>query len=278
MDFGFLPSTDILKFVDFSGIVPAILILAVTMIVSRFVSRLFERFGERFTTRRLLFKQTSVLARFALLFLGSYFAIQAVFDLNNESFSFFGGILLFGLSFSLKDLVASLMSGILLLFDKPFQVGDRISFNGLYGEVIEIGLRSVRIVDLEDNLISVPNNQFLSAAVSSANASNLDQMCVFEFYIGCNQDFILAERLVREVLASSRFLYWPKPVKVLMKELPLGSGVARFAIKLTAKAYVSDGRYEEEFEADVHRRVKLAFRDNKIRTAGDQSQIDREGL
>ena len=81
MDFGFLPSTDILKFVDFSGILPAILILIVTMIVSRFVSRLLERFGERFTTRRLLFKQTSVLARFALLFLGAYFAIQVVCEI-----------------------------------------------------------------------------------------------------------------------------------------------------------------------------------------------------
>lgn len=278
MDFGFLPNTDILKFVDFSGFIPAVLIIIVTMIIGRFVARFFERLGERFTTRRLLFKQLSVLSRFLLLFIAGYFCIDAVFDLNTESFSFIGGILLFGLSFSLKDLVASLMSGILLLFDKPFQVGDRISFQGSYGEVVEIGLRTVRIVDLNDNLISIPNNQFLSATVSSANAGNLDQMCVFEFYIGCGEDFVLAERLIREVLSASRFLFWPKPVKVLMAEIPLANGIARFAIRLTAKAYVSDGRYEEEFLSDVHSRVKQAFRRNGIRSAGDQSLIDRDEI
>ena len=89
-----------------------------------FVSRLLERFGERSDDSAFAVQADKCVACFALRnFLGAYFAIQAVFDLNNESFSFsFGGILLFGLSFSLKDLVAPLMSGILLLFDKPFRL------------------------------------------------------------------------------------------------------------------------------------------------------------
>ena len=45
--------------------------------------------------------------------------------------------------FATKDLVASLVAGLLVMFDRPFQVGDRVWFGGEYGDVLAIGLRSV---------------------------------------------------------------------------------------------------------------------------------------
>ena len=54
-----------------------------------------------------------------------------------------------------------------------------------------------------------------------------------------------------------------------MKEGSVPNGAERFAIILTAKAYVIDGRYESAFTSDVHRRIKKAFRKNNIRTAGE---------
>ena len=54
-----------------------------------------------------------------------------------------------------------------------------------------------------------------------------------------------------------------------MKEGVVPDGAERFAISLTVKAYVVDGRYETVFSSDVHKRVKHAFRLNNIRTAGE---------
>ena len=65
--------------------------------------------------------------------------------MSGQGLSLLVGLVFFAFSFSSKDLVASLMSGIILLFDRPFQVGDRISFDGVYGEILEIGLRGVQI-------------------------------------------------------------------------------------------------------------------------------------
>ena len=262
-------SPDLLKFVDIGGILPALLWLVATIAVLRLTSQSLDALGERIPTRRLLLKQTSVISRFLLAGAGFTLVVSSFLDLSGEGFSFFGGLILFGVSFSSKDLIASLMAGLILLFDRPFQVGDRISFGGHYGEVVEIGLRSVRIVDLDDNLVSIPNNQFLNASVSSANAGALDQMCVFSFYIGCREDYNLARQIVHEAVASSRYVYWRKPVSVMMKEGPVPNGAERFAILLTAKAYVIDGRYESAFSSDVHMRVKSAFRAAGLRTAGD---------
>ena len=47
------------------------------------------------------------------------------------------------------------------------------------------------------------------------------------------------------------------------------NGAERFAIVLTAKAYVMDNRYESAFASDVHRRVKQSFRRHGIKTAGE---------
>lgn len=269
MDLNFLSQNDFWKFINVKGFLPAIVILFVVFFCLRLIKQSLEVLGEKIPTRRLLLKQVSVISRFIVVAIGFAFVAISILDLSGEGFSFFGGLVVFGLSLSSRDLIASLMAGLILLFDRPFNVGDRISFKGVYGEVVEIGLRSVRVVDLDDNLISIPNNQFLSEAVSSANAGNLDQMCVFHFYIGCNEDFLLAEKIVYEAVSASCYVFWDKPIVVYMEEGPVPNGAERFAILLTAKAYVIDGRYETLFSTDVNKRVKQAFRQHSISTAGE---------
>ena len=162
MELAFLSgkNTDILKFINLNGLIPAILIFIIAIFLLRLTSQSLDALGEQIPTRRLLLKQISVIARFILVALAFVLIAFSVLELSGESFSFFGGLILFGFSFASRDLIASLMAGLILLFDRPFQVGDRISFAGHYGEVVEIGLRSVRMIDLDDNQISIPNNQF----------------------------------------------------------------------------------------------------------------------
>jgi len=270
MELAFLQQgPDLLHFIDVSGFFPALLVFVLGVIALRVTRETLDAIGEKIPTRRLQFKQLSVIIRFSLVGLVFILVATAILDLSGEGFSFFGGLILLGISFSSKDLIASLMAGLLLLFDRPFQVGDRITFGGHFGEVVEIGLRSVRKVDLEDNLISIPNNQFLKDPVSSANSGSLDQMTVFRFYIGCREDYESAEIIIREAVAASPYVYWRKPIKVWVKEAPIPDGAERMAIHLIAKAYVIDGRYESAFSSDVHKRVKRIFRLHEIRTAGE---------
>ncbi len=266
MELGLLTggSEELVNQLNVGGILPALLVALFSWFLSGLLSRFFDSLGERFSSRRLLLKQVSVFSRFLLVIVTLLWIISLIFELSGQGLSLLVGLVFFAFSFSSKDLVASLMSGIILLFDRPFQVGDRISFDGVYGEVLEIGLRSVRIVDLDDNLISIPNNQFLQSKVSSANAGNLDQLCVMTFYIGNSQDHHLAMKLVRESVASSRFVYCDQPIKVLLKDTIVGQNSSKIITKITAKAYVIDGRYESAFMSDVHIRVKDAFREAQI--------------
>ncbi len=263
-----MDSLELIKFVDPDRIPFALVVITIGLISNRVVMRTLDALGERFTEHRLLFKQFAAIGRFTVIFVAAGIVISTVFRLSDQALLAIGGSAAVAVGFAFKDLLAALMAGIILLFDRPFQVGDRVAFGGEYGEVVELGLRTVRIATLDDNLISIPNNRFLTDVVSSANAGALDQMCVFKFWIGCNEDFDLAKSIIYEAAASSRYVYLEKPITLSLLEGPVPNGAERFAIQVTCKAYVLDGRFETAFGTDVNERVLRAFRAAHIRTAG----------
>jgi small-conductance mechanosensitive channel len=260
---------DFLQFIDLDRLPLALLILVAGLVVTRLLTGFLDDLGERWSDRRLLLKKITALARFTV-YLGLFGAtLSSVLVLESEALLAVAGSIGVAVGFAFKDLLASLMAGIILLFDRPFQVGDRVEFGGSYGEVKEIGLRTVRLVTLDDNLVSIPNHRFLNDAVACANAGELDQMCVLDFWLGCSEDFGLAKRLVYEAAATSRYVYLAKPIHVNVREQPTGTGTDGYAIRITVKAYVLDGRYETAFGTDITERAKRAFRAAGIRTAGE---------
>lgn len=261
-------SPELFQYVHIERIPYAIALIVFAWLLVRLITNTVDQLAERFTNRRLLLKQVSAVLRFVVFVSFIGIALTTVVELTNQALIAISGTGAVAVAFAVRDLLASLIAGIILLFDRPFQLGDRVQFNDTYGEVVEMGLRSVRIATLDDNLVSIPNNLFLTSAVASANAGALDQMCVFSFDIGCNEDFDLAKQIVYEATASSRYVYLNKPISILLSEGPVPEGAERFAIRIRAKAYVLDGQYESAFASDVTERVLRAFRREGIRTAG----------
>ena len=81
-----------------------------------------------------------------------------------------GGALAFAVGFALRDLVASFIAGI--MFDRPFQVGDRVAYGGEYGDIITIGLRSVRMNTLDHNIIIIPTTISSPTSLPAATTAN----------------------------------------------------------------------------------------------------------
>ena len=178
------PTTGILEFFRPSGIPWALLILLVTVVSSRVLTRVLDQFGERFADRRLTIKQAGSFLRFGIYVIGGLGAAGMIFHLTREVLLALGGTAAVSIGFALKDLVASVVAGFIILTDKPFQVGDRVTFEGHYGEIRHIGLRSVRLVTLDDTQITIPNNKFLTESVASGNAGEVFMMVQNDFLVG----------------------------------------------------------------------------------------------
>jgi small-conductance mechanosensitive channel len=184
------------------------------------------------------------------------------FHVDERVLALIGGTLAVSIGFAMKDLAASFIAGLTVMVDRPFQVGDRVTFDNHYGDIVKIGLRSVRMQTLTDDIITIPNSKFLTDVVTSGNFGELDMQINIPFYISLDQDIMLARNIIQESAASSRYIHLPKPVIVLVNQ---EIEDRYFAIKLTLKAYVLDTKYEKLFETDVTLRVMGEFKKQGIR-------------
>lgn len=226
------------------------------------IRRLSQNLMERLPSRRFLVLQISTLISFTLYIAGTIALIVGVLQPPKEFMLAAGGSIAVALGFALKDIAASLVAGLLLLFDRPFRVGDRVSFDDVYGEIVSIGLRAVRLQTLDDNLVTIPNSRFITDVVASGNAGALDMMVVTDFHIALDANIEKAQSIIREVIVTSRYAYLKKPVDFALEEVVIAN---RIGIRLRAKAYVLDVHYEKAFQSDIVLRVSTLFSENNIK-------------
>jgi small-conductance mechanosensitive channel len=236
-------------------------IVAMIMVV-RLLNRVADTTGQRFPARRLLIMQITTIIGFVVYIAGSVGLVTGVLEPSRELLLTLGGSLAVAIGFSLKDLVSSLIAGLILLFDRPFQVGDRVSFGDIYGEIKSIGLRAVRLVTLDDNLVTIPNSKFITDSVASGNSGALDMMITVDFHIDLESDVRLARQLLFETVVTSRFAYLKKPVAVVISETEIAR---RLCLQLKVKAYVLDVQYEKAFQSDLVLRGNEVFKRHGIK-------------
>lgn len=250
-------AVEVLSLIRGEGIFSALAILLLTWALARVLRATTARLAHRLSAQRLLVEQVSAFLRFALYVAGTLAAVRAMFDLSKEVLTVVGGTVVVTVGLVLKDQASSVLAGIMILIEKPFQVGDRIHFGGYYGEVRSIGLRSVRIVTLDDNEVTIPSSRFLTDPVASSNSGELTMMVEQDFFIGADQDFQAAKKIVADAVTNSRFFLPDKPWTVLVHQVQRDMITA---IRLRAKAYVLELHFEKSFESDVHERVLEGFR------------------
>jgi len=253
--------TTITNMVRWSGVVASLLVFLGAWLLLRFVDRLVVKLGSIFAERRLLLQKLNAFFRFAVYLVTIFTVILMSLEISREVLAILGGTAAVAMGFALKDLVASIVAGVMIMLDRPFQVGDRVSFGGQYGDITAIGLRSARLQTLDDNTVTIPNNMFLNQITSCGNYGELDMQVVIDFHIGVDQNVKRAQDLIQEVTVTSRYVYLPKPVVVLVSQVIIDPYVA---VRLRLKTYVLDIMFEKALVSDVTLRVLEAFESEGI--------------
>ncbi|UCC23831.1 MAG: mechanosensitive ion channel [Gemmatimonadales bacterium] len=218
---------------------------------------ILDRLSERNAKRRLFFKRLVPITRILLWALAFPFAALVILGIDTQGILAAGAAIGVAVGFAAQDILKNIFGGIIVLFDQPFQVGDKVSIHGTYGEVVSIGLRSTRIVTPDDNLVTVPNAQVVGDQVANANAGELNCQVVTDLYLPGWVDEARAKRIAFEAASSSKYVYLNKPIVVLIKD----EFDEVFLTHLKVKAYVLDPRYEFLFMSDVTERARAGFRE-----------------
>jgi len=138
-----------------------------SFLVSRLVRFLLEEdvFPRVQMTRGVPYALSNLI-HYAVLFIGFLFALAAMgVDLNK--FTLLAGAFGVGIGFGMQNIVNNFVSGLILLFERPVQVGDVVQLAGVSGEVRRIGIRSSTIRTAEGADVIVPNGDFVSNAVTN---------------------------------------------------------------------------------------------------------------
>lgn len=184
----------------------ALFSVAITMVVTWMIFRVIDTLGG-FFSRRAAHTESTLDDALIPLFrkaIKVFFALLAVVvAIQNLGYSVTGiiaGLGIGGLALALaaQDTVANLFGSIMILLDRPFQVGDWVKGSDFEGVVEEIGFRSTRIRTFPKTLVTVPNREMANLIVDNHQAMPARRM---DIAVGVTYDTTAAQmRELREAL------------------------------------------------------------------------------
>jgi len=159
------------------------------------------------------------------------------------------------LGFGAQDLLKNLIGGLVILVDRPYQLGDRVKIGDAYGEVDHIGLHSTKLTTPEDTRVTIPNSEVLTGTAWNANSGVPDCQVVTDLFLPHDANPCEALEIGYEAAYSSPYILLSKPVVVLLQDRLL----ERPFLQVRVKAHVYDHRFEPSFQSDVTVRAKAEF-------------------
>lgn len=232
-----------------------VLLVAASLVAARVIRSVMNGLSERYTTKRIAIKNLIPLINISLHIAVLLYISFGVLKLTADTMLALGVSAGVAIGFAVQDVLANVFGGLVIIFTRPFNIGDKIEIGSYYGEVTDISLLKVKLVTIDDSLVSVPSKTFLQSSTSNANAGALDCQVVTTIVVPGALDATLIRTLAYEAVISSPLAYLKKPVVVNMSDHFAGISTVRLRIK----AYVFDHRYEGRFASDVTERFKHAL-------------------
>lgn len=244
----------------------SIIFLLAGYFLIKIISRILEVFAERSTKYRITIKSfipvVKIMGWIGLIFI----VVAGIFQPPAATLLAFSASIGVAVGFASQDILKNIFGGVMILFDRPFKSGDKIDVGGYYGEVVEIGLRSTRIVTPDDNLVSIPNSEIMNKSVSNANAGEANCQVVAEIYLPIDANTAQCRSIASQTAMVSRYVYLNKPIVIVFSN---EFKDRKSLLKMKIKAYVLDIRDEFKFKSEMTEVVIKKLLDEKVLQAQD---------
>lgn len=237
----------------------AILIVIVSYYAGLWISRLLKRVLDRQNAEPGISHLLSKILQWTIISFGIIAALQRFF--NVTAFLTGLGIIGFTVGFALQNIMQNFVSGVILLIQQPFKVGDNVGIAGFDGTVLKIGLRTTEMKTLDGRIVFLPNADVLSQPIINYTRADLRrvELNVSVSYDANTDD--IRTIILDEIAGVPGFVKAPEPL-VLFHTLGASS------IDLTLFFWV-DTKVKSNVEAKdiVLTRIKRAFASRKIDVA-----------
>jgi small-conductance mechanosensitive channel len=172
---------------------------------------LFKRVLNRFQIDKGMRYTLARMSQYTVMVIGVLISFQFIgIDLSSLAVIF--GLLSVGIGFGLQNLTSNFISGLIVLFERPISVGDRVMVNDVEGDVTEINIRATKVRTVNNVSIIVPNSEFVSKDV--VNYSHGDSTYRLDINVGVayGSDLDTVLKALQEVAEENKnVMNHPKP-------------------------------------------------------------------
>lgn len=166
----------------------AVLFVYLSIMISSLIQMYLDR--EFFPSHKMERGQRELIKKlfhYSVVVLGFLLAMGA-FGIELKNFAVLAGAFGIGIGFGLQNIVNNFVSGLILLFERPITVGDVVVFQGEWGTVRQIGLRSTIVETFDRSEIIVPNSQLVSEPVINWTLSSYTARCIISVGVAYGTD------------------------------------------------------------------------------------------
>ncbi|MEZ5084305.1 MAG: mechanosensitive ion channel family protein [Bacteroidales bacterium] len=249
------------QLISVEKIIWAIIFILIGYFLVKIVISLLNNIAKRRHKSAFAIKRTIPIVRILAWSVIVYIIVMGVFKPPAATVFAFLASVGVAIGFSAQDLLKNVFGGLVVMFDRPFQVGDKIESGKYYGEVTSIGIRSTRIVTPDDSMVTIPNSEFMMQYVSNSNSGENNCQVVAELYLPIDIDTELVRKIATEAAQVSKYIYLGKPIVVLFFNEINNKGTY---LKMRLKAYVSNLDKEFYFKSEMTEIVLKSLLEQKI--------------
>lgn len=205
--------------------------------------------------------------RYIILVIGFVIVLQTV-GIDLSTLTILAGALGVGIGFGLQNVTNNFVSGIIILFERPIKVGDRIEVGKIRGDVVRISMRATTIVTNDNISIIVPNSEFISSTV--INWSHIDRSVRLNFpvFVSYNSDPELVRKTLLEVADENNGVLKDPKSDVLIEEF--GENSISFNLRIWTREYINRPGV---LRSQLYYEILKKFKQNNIQIPLPQREI-----
>jgi potassium-dependent mechanosensitive channel len=176
------------------------------------------------------------------------------------------GALSVGIGFGLQTIFNNFISGLILLFERPIQVGDIVEINGMWAEVKKINVRATVVQTFDNASVIIPNSEFISQQVTNWSFKDSRMRRSLEVGVAYGSDIDLVEKTLSEIARKNQnVLKYPKP-DVLFIDHAASALIFRLRLWVNVDNYWS-------VPHNIRREIDRQFRELHIEIAFPQQDV-----
>jgi small-conductance mechanosensitive channel len=157
---------------------------------NRILPKFINDSGLRYTLSRM--------TQYVIVVIGVFVSLQFLgIDLTGLAVIF--GFLSVGIGFGLQNITSNFISGLIVLFERPISVGDRVIVNDIEGDVEEINIRSTTVKSLNNISVIVPNSEFVSKNVVNYSHGDSSFRIILDVGVSYGSDLDTVLKAMKEV-------------------------------------------------------------------------------